>query len=242
MGFFSFLSSCVSSICSGISNLVGSIGGALSSFAHGVGSVIAGVIDAVAPVAQSLAKFASAFLQGLGIIKPEEKPEDIGDRALQAADKGITIDKFENFDDYMKALRDYQLDPELSAKRSHTEKLVAGIGVGTVGIEKKYNAAPGSLDGLWLLPMTNPAYFTPQRMQTLITAGRLGADVFSYLEKKLSDGEARRFEISLEVGSDGRRMDENELGQLYDALDTARDNWSDIMRQLQAKANPAQGV
>ena len=36
----------------------------------------------LAPVATGLAKFATDFLQKLGILKPEENTEDMGDRAL----------------------------------------------------------------------------------------------------------------------------------------------------------------
>lgn len=233
-----FISSVASSVCGGLS----SIGSALSSFASGVGNFIAGAIGALAPVAEAIGKFASAFLQGLGIFKPGEKPEDMGDRALQAADKDITMDKFERFDDYMKALRDFPLDPAESAKRSHAEKLMAGMGVGTVGVENKYGAAPGSLNGMWLLPMTNSDYFTPERMQTLVAAGRLGGNVFEYLENRLSGGEARSFEKALEVDGEDKRLDDGALNKLYDALDSAREKMADITKQMQAKDNTAQGV
>lgn len=241
MGWFSsccsFVSSCVSTVCRAVS----AIGSAVSAFASGVGGIIAGAIGALAPVAEAIGKFASAFLQGLGIFKPDEKPEDMGERALQAADKGITMDKFDKFDDYMQALRDFPLDPAASAKRSPAEKLVAGMGVGTVGVEDKFNAQRGSLNSMWLLPMANPEYFTPDRMQGLVTAGRLGGDVFSYLEKKLSDGESRSFEKALEVSGDGKRMGENELDKLYSALDATRNNWADLTKQMQAKDNSTQG-
>lgn len=242
MGFVSAVSSFVSSVTSSICNTVSSIGSALSSFASGVGNFIAGAIGALAPVAEAIGKFASAFLQGLGIFKPDEKPEDMGDRALQAAEKGITMDKYEKFDDYLKALRDFQLDPAESAKRSHAEKLMAGMGVGTVGVENKYGAVPGSLNGMWLLPMTNSDYFTPERMQTLVAAGRLGGNVVDYLENRLSGGEARSFEKALEVDGNGKRLDDGALNKLYDALDTARDNLADIAKQMQAKDNASQGV
>lgn len=221
-----------SSVGSAIGSAISGIGSALSAFANGVGAVVAGAIGALAPVAQAIGNFANAFLQGLGILKPDEKAEELGDRALQAADKGITMDKFEKFDDYMNALRDLPLDPESSAKRTHAEKLAAGIGVGTVGVESKYNAAPGSLSGMWLLPMANPEYFTPDRMQGLVTSGRLGGDIFSYLEKKLSDGESRSIEKALEVGGHGQRIGGRELDELYNALDASRSNWAKLSEQI----------
>lgn len=234
------LSSLASGICGAISSAVGSIGSALSSFASTVGPVIANVIEALKPVAEAIGKFANAFLQGLGILKPEEKVEDLGERALQAAAKGITLDKYENFDDYMDALRNLELDPEVSAKRSTAEKLVAGIGVGTVGVEDKCNVARGSLNGMWLLPMTNPDYFTPERMQSLITTGRFGGDVFAYLENRLSGGEARDIEKKLEVNTNGQPMSEDELGALYGALDSAQEKWAELAKQVETRNVPGQ--
>jgi len=238
MGFWSSIGSALSSVASGICSAVSSIGSAISSFGSGVGTVIAATISALAPVAESIGKFANAFLQGLGIFKPGEKAEDVGERALQAAAQGITLDKFEKLDDFMQTLRDFPLDPEVSAKRSQAEKLVAGMGIGTVGVEEKFNAAPGSLNAMWLLPIANPEYFTPDRMQCLVSAGRLGGDIFSYLEKKLSDSESRSFEKALEVGSDGKSMPANELDKLYSALDESRANWAELSKQVQAKNNP----
>ncbi|MDD2608716.1 MAG: hypothetical protein PHX60_03345 [Giesbergeria sp.] len=238
MGLFSFVASCCSAIGSAISSAVSSIGSALSSFATTIGPVLGSIIDALKPVAEALGRFANAFLQGLGIIQPHENVEDMGERALQAAGKGITMEKFENFDGYMDALRKFELDPEVSSKRSSAEKLVAGLGVGTIGVEDKFNAERGSLNGIWALPMTNPSYFTPERMQGLVSAGRLGGDVFAYLEKRLGGAESNSFRKDLEMTPEGQPMNKQQLGTLYDALDDAREQWASIAKQMQEKNNP----
>ncbi len=235
MGILSFIGSVVSSMGSAISGAVSSIGSALSSFATSVGAVIGNIVSALAPVASAIGKFANAFLQGLGILKPDETAEEMGERALQAAEHGITIDEFDDFDDYMASLRDFKIDPDVSAKRSIADKLVAGLGVGTVGVEDKFNVERGSLNSMWLLPMTNPGYFTPERMRDMVSAGRLGGDVFSYLEKKLSGAEARSFEKSLEINPDGTPMDPKAQDNLYEALDSARESWSNIAKQIEER-------
>lgn len=237
----SVASSVVSSVGSAISSAVSSIGGALSSFAATVGPVLGSVLDAFKPVAEALGRFANAFLQGLGILKPDEQIDDIGERALQAAQHGITLEAFDDFDDYMAALRRFEPDPEIAARRSPAEKLVAGLGVGTVGVEDKFEAGRGSLNGLWLLPMTHPAYFTPERMQELVAGGRLGGDIFAYLDKRLSGGEARSLEKNLEVDAGGRPLAPPELDQLYGALDAARAQWAELARQIDARTAPPQG-
>lgn len=232
MGFLSSLGNFFSDVGSAIGRSVSAIGSALSSFANGVGAVIGGVIEALAPVAKAIGSFANAFLQGLGILKPNESVEDMGNRALQAADEGITMDKFDDFDSYMNALRNFDPDPEKSKNYSLGTKLVAGLGVGTKGVEEKFNAEPGSLDAMWLLPMANPEYFTPERMQGLVSAGRLGSDTFDYLEKRLTGGESRTFEKALEVDKSGNVIDAGQRGELYQALENAQDNWSNMMDKI----------
>ena len=235
----SFASSCISAVGSAIASNVSTIGKALSSFTSTVAPMLATAIDAIKPVAEALGKFANTFLQGLGVLKPTETVQDMGDRALQAAGKDITLDKFENFGDYMDALRKFELDPEVSTQRTGAEKLVAGMGVGTIGVEDKFNAERGSLNSLWLLPMANPTYFTPERVQTLVSGGRLGGDIWAYLEKKLDGADASSLRKDLEITPEGKPMNDTELGTLYGALDSAQDKWADLSRQVQEKINPA---
>lgn len=231
MGLVSFISGCISSIGSAISGAVSSIGSALSSFSSGVGSIIASVTSALAPVADALGKFASAFLQGLGILKPDEKVEELGERALQAAEQGITMDQFEDFEGYTDALHNFELDPEKAAGRSTAEKLTAGIGVGTVGLERKFNTAPGSLNTIWLLPMANPEYFTPERMQSLVNTGRFSGDVFAYLEKRLSAGDNNRLEAALEACTGQDTPDAESKEKLYEALDHATEKYGEMIEK-----------
>lgn len=233
MGFWSSVGSAISSACSAVCGAVSGIGSALSSFVSGVGSVIAGVVSALAPVAEALGKFTSAFLQGLGILKPDETVEDLGERALQAAEKGTTLDQFDDFESYADALRNFELDPDTAANRSPAEKLMAGIGVGNVALERKFNATPGSFDSLWLLPMANPDYFTPDRMQSLLNTGRFSGDVFAYLEKRLSAGDSSRFESALEACTGQSAPDASSKERLFAALDQASDRWKDLVQQIQ---------
>ncbi|AKU11338.1 hypothetical protein AzCIB_1436 [Azoarcus sp. CIB] len=181
-------------------------------------------------MAEALGKFANAFLQVLGILKADEKTEDLGERALQAAEKGITLDQFDDFDCYLDALRNFDLDPDKAEKRSHAEKLVAGLGVGTVAVERKFNAAPGALDSMWLLPIANPSYFTPERMQSIVSTGRLTGDLWAYLDKRLSAGDSSRLEESLAAGA----PEAGDKEQLYEALDQASDKWEALGRQIES--------
>ncbi len=232
MGFFAAIGSALSSVGSALSSAVGSIGSALSSFASSVAPVLAKIVTELEPVAVALGKFAAAFLQGLGILKPEEKPEDIGERALQASEKGITPEQFDDFESYLAALRDFELDPDKAAKRSSAEKLIAGIGVCTVAMERKYSAAPGSLDTLWLLPIANPGYFTPERMQAIVKSGCINGDALTYLERRLPAGDSRRLEEALMVGSGSKDAH-------YEALDHACERWEQLGKMIESNGKGA---
>lgn len=231
-GFFDFICNVASSICSGISNAVSSIGSALSTFAASIAPVIGLVLDKISPYIKIICNIANTLLQIFGILKPEENVEEVGDRALQAAEQDITMDKFDDFDEYMAALRNFELDPEKSKKYSEVEKIVAGIGVGTIGMEDKLNVEQGSLSGIWLLPLTNSDYFTPERMKSLLELGRLGGDMLSYLEKRMDFTATHVFETGLEVNIDGSPMNDAQLNKLYDGLDKAREEWGSIQEKI----------
>ncbi|WP_079226565.1 hypothetical protein [Pseudomonas putida] len=229
---FSVVSNIGSAIASGIST-ISKIGSAVSSFATTIAPVVANVFDAIKPIAAVVSKIANGLLQALGIIKPQDEVADLGERAMQAAEQDITLDKFEDFEDYLDALRNFELDPEVSEKRSDAVKLVAGLSIGTVGLENKFNLERGSLNDIWLLPISNPTYFTPERMQSLIVGGRLSGNVLAYLENRLSGGDARSFEKKLETTPNGTTLSEGERGSLYGALDSAQDKWAELAKQLE---------
>ncbi|MFQ2688818.1 hypothetical protein ACTFBW_18900 [Aeromonas rivipollensis] len=222
-----------SSVCSAVStcvSVVSSLGSALSSFANGISAVIGAISSALPKLGEALGQFANALLKGLGILKPDEDIEEQGERALQAAEQGITADKFDDFDDYVAALRSFELDPDKADKRSRAEKLSAGIGVGTVALEKKFELDPGSLNGIWLLPLANPEYFTAARVGDLVSGGKFSGDIHAYLERRLSVGEGHRLEAAL-ANSAGM----GEKQSLFLALDKACDGWAGIQVQLAQK-------
>ncbi|BBU04604.1 hypothetical protein Q7I35_09920 [Aeromonas allosaccharophila] len=223
MGLMSFVCGAVSACVS----VVSSLGSALSSFANGISAVIGAISTALPKLGEALGQFANALLKGLGILKPDEDIEDHGERALQAAEQGITADKFDDFDDYVAALRSFELDPDKAEKRSRAEKLSAGIGVGTVALEKKFEQEPGALNGIWLLPLSNPDYFTAARVGDLVSEGKFSGDIFAYLERRLSVGDGHRFETSLATASSIE-----DKPALFQALDKACDGWRDIQAQV----------
>ena len=233
MGFFSFIVSVGSAICSSIS----AIGSAVSSFASTVAPVIGSIINSLPAIAEGIGRFANAFLQGLGILKPKEEIQDIGERAIQAAEQGITMDNFSDFDSYMQSLRDFPLDEDVSNRRGKAEKIVSGLAVGTVGVEDKFNYERGSLNGVWLLNVANPGYFTPERVLDFVSTGCLCADIYGYLENRLSGGDARTMEKNMEANLQGKSAPRNEIEKLYQALDQSKERFAEIADSIEKTGN-----
>ncbi|MBW0281480.1 hypothetical protein [Shewanella xiamenensis] len=220
MGFLSIISTAISSACS-------TIGSALSSFASSLGPVLSTIATHLPKLGEALGQFANNFLQAVGILKPDEDVKQLGERALQAAQDGITPEKFDDFDDYVQALRNFEIDPDKAKKRNDVERLVVGLGVGSFGLEQKFEAAPGSLSAIWLLPVANPEFFTVNRMDSLLQQGKLSGDIFGYLERKLSAGDAYRMEEGMADALVNSSVVESKQS-LFAALDKASDNWHSI--------------
>ena len=144
------------------------------------------------------------------------------------------LDERADTDQYMDALRNFDLNPAVSKKTSQATKVVAGMAVATLGMEEKFNLSRGSLDGMWLLPVANPDYFTPERVKSLLEQGKLVGDVGAYLEKRMSGEEASAFRKNYEVTPEGKPMNDTELGQLYNAMDKARAEWAALDQKIKA--------
>ena len=120
MGFWDGICSFCSSVCSTVKDVCSSIGSALSNIGKVAStiSVISKVL-AVIPGMQAasafllnVSKVASAIAVMCKVFSPDDNIEDIGERALQAEENGITLEKCENdFNKYMEKLRNMELDP-----------------------------------------------------------------------------------------------------------------------------------
>lgn len=113
MGFFSAL-------IGGALNVVSIIGKTL-------GPELASLL---APVLEKLCKAFAAFFKELGIIEPDEKTVELGDKALQAEmdeEHPIRPEDFDKYSDYIDAIKKYTPDPDLSSQISEEEKERKGM-------------------------------------------------------------------------------------------------------------------
>lgn len=230
MGIWSSVGSIVSSIGSAISSAVSSIGSALSSFASTIAPVIGSIISAIPAIGKTISTIAQGLLQAFGVLKPDEKIEDLGEKAAQAAEAGITFEEFGDFGEYIEKIRNFKIDPEKASKRSSAEKIVAGLAVGTAGLENKLDLERGALNSLWLLPITNSDYFNVDKLVSMVEKGQVDPEIYEYLENNLAASDSRDIEKKMEIG-----LNESEVDQLYEALDSSRSTYETLAQEVNQK-------
>lgn len=142
-------------------------------------SIILGTISAIAVAATTVAKTLAVVglaVQGLkaignvltslgkalGLIKPETKVEDLGDKAIQSE---YNPEDFDSYADYVKAVEDYDLNPEKSKLTTEEEKIKKGIELAAGVTIEKYQRFP--IEDFCVVVGQNPEYFTDAKMSEI---------------------------------------------------------------------------
>lgn len=180
---------------SAVTSALASIGPVMATFATKVLPTLAPYLAKGLEVITNVARVAEVVAQILGVIKPGETVADMGERALQAAEKDITPQGFDNHDEYMNALRKFQLDPE--KQHDPIATLVSGLAVVSVGMDAKLDLPDGASGNLWQLVAADGNYFTADKILDLVQTGQNLTDVVSYFTGKLGGAEALQTENQL---------------------------------------------
>jgi len=152
-----------------------------------VTTAVAGVMKglAVAGLAlQGLKSLAAPLLElgkELGLIEPETDVEDLGDKAIQS---DLNPDNFDCYEEYLKAVEDYKLDPEKSKLSTEEKKIQKGIEL-TVGVMiDKYQEFP--MGEFINMIGHNQSFFTESKMGELAivikTDGQSISDILHYVD------------------------------------------------------------
>ncbi|WP_314328647.1 hypothetical protein [Oribacterium sinus] len=150
--------------------------GALTTFMEGL---------AVASLAlQGLKSLATPLLElgkELGLIEPETDVEDLGDKAIQS---DLKPDDFDCYEEYLKAVEDYKLDPEKSKLSTEEKKIQKGIEL-TVGVMiDKYQDF--SMDKFINMIDHNQNFFTEAKMGEIAKVikmdGQSITDILHYVD------------------------------------------------------------
>lgn len=214
MGWFS-------SACSFVSS-------AFTSAVSAIGSCISRTLSTFTPIiARGLETWcvvgaiAEAVCKCLGIFKQDEQIEEIGDRAMQATEAGVKPDNFDRYEEYIEAIRNFDLDPKKSESYDRKDLLVMGTTVASKGLDEKLQLADGTSSHLWLMAAANPDYFSGDRLQTIITSSN-PMDVINYFSGKLGPASERSVEsrlVAMEKALDPEKSEK----VIFQELDSAQD-------------------
>ena len=149
--------------------MFGMLLGGLSAVLGGVAKLVPTVIKIVGTELVTFAKALEAFFTALGILKPGENVEEIGDRALQAEEdelEPITVENSGSYEKYQERLAEYdRLDPEKSALITQEQKLHKGLEV-LMGVSIEKFGEP--LAALFPIILRDPTlYSTTGRLEGL---------------------------------------------------------------------------
>ena len=120
----------------------------------------------------------ASIAKALGIIKPERDVEEIGDRALQAEEKGMTPDKYASYEAWVKEIEkdDWGYDPEKNKDMAPEQKVLKGVEVSTAVTMEKFPEVP--IQQFFSLAAKNPEFFTVDRMDEIANLASTDADAF----------------------------------------------------------------
>jgi len=128
----SFVGSCISGAASIVSSAVSSLGS--------LSGVVGSFLKVASPYLSTIMSVVQVVSQLLGIVQPNETPEKLGDKALNADKK---LEDFDTTQEYMEYLREeVDFDKEAFDKLSDEEKL-ARSAIGTVISMKAINEHKG---------------------------------------------------------------------------------------------------
>lgn len=158
-------------------------------------SLILGVIGAITTAAVTVSKALAvvglavqglkvignaiaSIAKALGIIKPERDVEEIGDRALQAEEKGMTPDKYSSYEEWVKDIEkdDWGYNPEKNKDMDSEKKIMKGVEVSTAVTMERFPQLP--IREFFSLAGKNPEFFTVERMDELGKLASTDADGF----------------------------------------------------------------
>ena len=137
-------------------------------------SVVGLAIQGLKVIGNAIASIAKA----LGIIKPERSVEEIGDRAMQAEEKGMTPDKYASYEAWVKEIEkdDWGYDPEKNKDMDSEKKIMKGVEVASAVTVERFPGLP--IQDFFSLAGKTPEFFTVERMDEIGKLANADADAF----------------------------------------------------------------
>lgn len=133
----------------------------------------------------------TSIAKTLGIIKPERKVEDLGDRALQAETQGMDPEDYPDYASWVRAIEedDWGYDPERNKDIPLEQKILKGIEVSTAVAMERFPQI--AIDRFFSLAADDPDFFTVERMDEIAEIAaddsQKFADIVNYITGEEKD-------------------------------------------------------
>ena len=118
-------------------------------------------------VTKLVGKILTELVKALGIINPDENATDLGDKAIQAEAQGIVPEKYDNYQEYLNAVQNFELDPEKSKEIPEKDKLSKGVELIALGVYDKFKDIDMLALAILMATVFPPVILTGPAMSTL---------------------------------------------------------------------------
>ena len=124
-------------------------------------SVIGLAIEGLKVVANALVNIGKA----LGLIRQDIEPEELGDKAIQAEEAGIRPENYRTYEEYVKEIEQFEVDPEKSKQISEEAKQYKALELSAGLLAEKIPEA--DILSLMITAQT-PNVLSPEKMAAMI--------------------------------------------------------------------------
>ena len=105
-----------------------------------LGSVLGNVLKVGIQALNALSKGLTAFGNALGLFETDD-PEKLGTKRIQAEEAGIEPENYDTYDEYLKAIDDFEIDEERALEISVEDKLAKAVQHTLEAVDNKYPEA-----------------------------------------------------------------------------------------------------
>ena len=112
----------------------------VSSVLPSLGSVLGNALKVGIQVLNAVSKGLTAFGNALGLFETDD-PEKLGTKRILAEEEGIEPENYDTYDEYLKAVDEFEIDEERAAEIHTEDKLVKAAQHAVEAIDYKYPEA-----------------------------------------------------------------------------------------------------
>lgn len=188
-----------------------------------IATLVPKIIEVVGKNILQFSQVISGILKGLGLINPDEEVTDIGDKAIQAEAEGVNPENYDSYEEYLKAVEEFEIDPEKSLTIDDGKKLEKGVEVITATLLERYGDI---MKDFLMLIAKNPTYFEKRMPYFTDLAQSTPAtfeDITRYVQGKENDTKKSNDTLRMMYDVEKKVAPEKSLDELMMEIEKLKD-------------------